>query len=261
MRPIRPSVGRALRRYAFSMLSFSCHPFLRLDSPWITESLVTGYGHQPSDRSRLAWPQLLDVDGCVGDSDSRDVIAERLRAERVPDLELRLAQWRRDTVLHAAHRRAKADELTTLPDPIAAREGEAEARRMSERAIRRIDHIDEDRARSIRAGLERPKPMLRDLARQQDEPGAGARERGSRLACGLRRRRADDGQRAELRGEGKEHQRIEPATVEHHRMRKLMGCPREQGEGERELAARPASGEKGQPAARHAADPREAIEL
>src|SRR5690348_14412997 len=102
--------------------------------------------------------------------------------------------------------------------------------------------------------------MLRDVAHQEKEAGACPGERGRGLAGDLESRRADDGQRAELRGEGKERPGVEAATVDHHRVRELVGGAGEQRQRERELAARPAAGEQRQAATRQAADPGEAID-
>src|SRR5207245_11468460 len=71
----------------------------------------------------------------------------------------------------------------------------------------------------------------------------------------LRSRRADNGQRAWLRGEGSQGPRIESAAVDHHRMRERARRACQQRQCESELAARPAAREQRNAAARQATDP------
>src|SRR5438094_1584748 len=131
---------------------------------------------------------------------------------------------------------------------------------MGQSSARCIDHSHDHRARAVGAGLERPEPVLGNLACQQEKAGACSRERGRRLAGDFRSRRADDGQRAWLRGEGSQGPRIESAAVDHYRVRERARRACQQRQCESELAARPAAGEKRNAAARQATDPGEVID-
>src|SRR5437899_7381620 len=87
----------------------------------------------------------------------------KLRSERVANLELGLTEWWRDPILETACDRAQAHELAPVPNPVDAREAEAEARGVGERAPGSIDHPDEHRPRAVGACLQRPEPWLWDL--------------------------------------------------------------------------------------------------
>src|SRR5205809_973712 len=80
--------------------------------------------------------------------DAGQIIAGPSQAQWIADLELGLAERWSDAILHASRRRAQADELSALPDPIGARERDAEARRMGKRAIGRVGDVDDQRART-----------------------------------------------------------------------------------------------------------------
>src|SRR6266571_2127706 len=66
---------------------------------------------------------------------------------------------------------------------------------MGERAVWRVDDRNEHRPRTIGSGLQRPEPVLGEIAHQKEKSHAYTRERCRRLARDLRSRCADHRQR------------------------------------------------------------------
>src|SRR5712691_2915591 len=87
----------------------------------------------------------------------------KLRTQRIANLELGLAEGRRDPILETTSDRAQAHQLASLPYPVGASKAEAQAGRVRERPPRSIDHPDQHRPRAIGACLQRTEPLLRNL--------------------------------------------------------------------------------------------------